>query len=413
MADIDYTKSASESIDQYNTRIATARAANGSTPAPTNTASDFVGQLQQKLLGQSDIISSENTNLENKINEAISGIQKGAEASAAAITSQYDREIGYAKDQGDSMFTSALEAQRGFAQNTAGLKQLATETDKQLKDMEMRKQELILQGNAAAAGKISDLQLQAIQFRQQAQQQVFANLLGMANFGLQAQQQETQRSQFERQQNFQEQQAIGTVALEYGLTVKPGDTIESIVSRAMPLASKQKQLELQAMQAQINESNANIRRINAEAAAGAKVSSAPEIDILARGYLNGADLGLIKNPETQSLVVTRAVAMQKEDVLGAVGQFVGENISMSEANRRANAAYSNNPVLLEIAKAEIAKQYGSKTPAKGTGGVKFTPPGQLPQGGLKNVKPWEPSSPEAVEALRNSLLGTGLSPSFR
>lgn len=179
--DTNYFLQKGESNDAYNSRIA---AYNASKNAPTaSTGNDaFMETLQNKLLGQADMISSSSTNLESKINEAIGGVQKAGEASRAALESSSNREIAFQKEQFAQDRTGVLESQRGFAVNQAALTQLDERTEKSLRDMEQRKQELILQGDAATASKISELQFKALEFQQQSQQNAFNNLLGLGQF---------------------------------------------------------------------------------------------------------------------------------------------------------------------------------------------------------------------------------------
>jgi hypothetical protein len=241
--------------------------------ASTPNTDEFIKQLQGKLLGQSDIISSQNTKLESKIQEAIQGVQTGQQAGEKVITSQFDRAIGQATQEGEIRKTGMLESQRGFASNTAALDKLNTDTQTQLKDLEQRKQELILQGQAAAAGQVSQLQMQAIQFQQQAQQQVFSNLLGMASFGLSAQQQRQQQSQFEARLNFDENSAMSNIALQYGLELQPGEDLKALYSRATKDmgANSPAALAIKEAQSTINRNNAEIARIQADAAKSGKV----------------------------------------------------------------------------------------------------------------------------------------------
>lgn len=408
--DTTYQKQASESIDQYNSRIATYNSSqdqggsSGTPGAQTAPNSDFLSQIQQKLLGQSDMVSSESTNLENKINEAIKSVQQGQSASAAAITSQYDRQIGVATQQGQNAMTSTMEQQRGFATNTAALRQLTTDTQNQLKDLEQRKQELILQGQASAAGQISNLQIQAIQFHQQAQQQVFSNLLQMGNFG----QQQQQLTQSQHAQDFQEQSSMANTALQYGISVQKGDTLKDVIARAQPFASAKQKLDLAQVQSTIDRNRAESAKAYADAKSGAVVSDPASLDALARGSLNsnGAALALIKDPTTYANVVNRMASMQKEDVATAVTGYKSEGLNKAAAIRDARNTYSNNPQLLAIATSEIERQYGSdvsSTPGSGGG---FVIPGSTSS--FINAKPipLPPASPDAVKALQHALLGT-------
>jgi len=154
-----------------------------------------INQIQSKLLQQSDLVSSSASNIEAKIGEAISGIQKGQEAGAARIESQFGREKAFQAEQFAQQKTSARESQRGFAVNTAAMRQLDERTEKSLRDLEQRKQELILAGESTAASQIAGLQVQSLQFQMQAQQQAFSNMLGIGQFqaGLKQLQIETQR----------------------------------------------------------------------------------------------------------------------------------------------------------------------------------------------------------------------------
>jgi len=286
----------------------------GGAATPTNKTSsnEFMSQLQKRILGQSDIISSENTALEGKINEAIKSTKEGAAAGSQAITSAFDRQIGYAKEAGQQQLTGALESQRGFAQNTAALRQLNETTDKQLNDLEQRKQELILQNNSQAAGQIAQMQMQAIQFRQQAQQQVFSNLLGMANFQLSAQAQQQQQNQFESRMQFDEQSAMSNIALQYGIEANPGETLTSLYSRASKDMGVDSPAALAIKQAKssIDRNNAEIARIRTDIANSGKVSSVDlsmlASAIAARPDLAGALIGGLKDPGQMASVMDMA-----------------------------------------------------------------------------------------------------------
>lgn len=142
----------------------------------------LMSEIEKKLLSQSDLISSTNTELEDKISQAIGGVQKAADASAARTESEFGREIGYRIDKGEVERIGVNEASSGYSRQTALLRLMDERTDKDLKDLEMRKQELILQGESDAASTIASLQLEALKFRQDANQNVFNNLMGMGNY---------------------------------------------------------------------------------------------------------------------------------------------------------------------------------------------------------------------------------------
>lgn len=229
----------------------------------TNTPSqapDFMSQIQAKLLEQSGIISSTNSTLESKINDAIAGVGSARDSSNAALNISYDRQKGYALDKASSDLTAGRAAGAGGGvMNMAALRELTKTTDKNLNDLEQRKQELILQNDAQAASQVAGLQMKALEFQQQAQQQVFSNLLGMGNYALEADKQNLARSS----QSFQEKSAISSIGLQYGVSVLPGDTLESITQKAMAtgFVTKQHALELAKLQSEINANNAQAAKV--------------------------------------------------------------------------------------------------------------------------------------------------------
>lgn len=307
MPEIDFTKLTPE-------QQAVVRKAQHTVSKPINTTKTgggediFLKQIQDSLLAQSKLVSSTSSDIEESISGAISGIEKSREASAQRIESAFDRQIGEAEGVGERALTSSREAQRGYATNTAALRQIREDTDKQVKDLEQRKQELILAGEAESASKIADLQFQALQFRQQAQQQVFSNILGMGQFGIQAQQEQ----RLARQQEFSEKQAVGNIALEFGLDVREGESLEGVIQRAAPLATKERKLALERMQAEINQ----IRISTAKAAREGQLLSSADIDTMAKAaLLNPAVLGQIKNAEDVSKVINKMASMEGDAII--------------------------------------------------------------------------------------------------
>lgn len=139
-------------------------------------------EVQKRLLQQSDLVSSSASGIEAGVSSAVEGVKTSQEKSAQRIESQFGRELGFSKEQQAADIETAREGQRGGAVQTQGLRRLFDVTEKELKDMGQRKEELILQGESDAAAQISQLQFQALEFQQKAEQQVFSNLLGMGQF---------------------------------------------------------------------------------------------------------------------------------------------------------------------------------------------------------------------------------------
>ncbi len=204
----------------------------------------LLSTVQDYLLKTSDMVSSGKTGIQEAIDKAISGQEKAGAASTARIESQFGREIGFQKEQFGQQRTGALESQRGFATNNAALQALDTRTEKSLRDLEQRKQELILAGESETAGKISEMQFKALEFKQQAEQQAFSNIFNLGQFALNVQAQERATSQFTQTLDFQKSQqeftktaAMAELATKYGEPMLPGDTLESIAKRVAPKAS--------------------------------------------------------------------------------------------------------------------------------------------------------------------------------
>jgi hypothetical protein len=239
------------------------RAAQARGGAITDTSSNMnttnetmLSTLQNRLLGAADVVSSSDTAIENAINSAIGGINKSQQKSAERLELAAGRESGYIIEGGKRVANATLEARRGFATSTGVMKQIYADTDKELKDLDMRKQELILQGESDAASQIAGLQMKALEYRQDATQRAFNNLLGLANLSTQIKTEE----RLGRAQNFAEQSAINSIALQFGLPIEEGDTLDSITSKAAPFASQKQQLEFAKLRAEINRANAETQK---------------------------------------------------------------------------------------------------------------------------------------------------------
>lgn len=256
-------------------------------PAPSTkyNPDEFMSTLQERLLSN-QAVSSQDTSIETAINDAITNTKKGTEASKGAISSAYDRNIGYTAEGQQVQKTGALESGRGNATGVQALKYLDETNGRELKDLEQRKQELILQADANGAAQVSNLIMKKLEFRQQAQQQVFSNLLGMGNLAVSASNlslQKQQEARLSATQSFAERSAINSIALKYGLKVDHNDTLDSITAKAAPFATQEQQLEIQKTKAEIN-------RANAEASKALRGDSSNAVDPLTIGIMAQAAL---------------------------------------------------------------------------------------------------------------------------
>src|SRR3990167_2518442 len=212
----------------------------------TSTNTDpFISELRNRLLSNADMISSSSNGIQGKIEEAISGVKSANESSKGAISSSYERAKALAQEQCGQTLSATMESQRGFGVNVAALNQISKDTERKVNDLEQRKQELILSGDAESAKTISGLILQELQFEQKARQDSFSNLLNIGNFTLNEQGRQDQVNQFQDTMKFNlaklemdTQNDIAKIALEFGLKINPGETLKSITSRAAPLATQ-------------------------------------------------------------------------------------------------------------------------------------------------------------------------------
>jgi len=108
-----------------------------------------------------------------------------------------------------------------------------------------------MQNNTQFASQISQLKVDAYTFQQKAEQQTFSNMLGIGNLLATMSQEERLTSQFSDNLNLQKQQLerstqndIANIALEYGLSIEEGETLESITEKAQPFASAEQKARL-------------------------------------------------------------------------------------------------------------------------------------------------------------------------
>lgn len=402
--DTTYYVKKGESTDAYNARIAEYRGKNSSGAGSTDTtggtgdagSSDGFGallsQLQSMATTQSEAINSSPTNIESKINSAIASTKEGTAAETSRIESEFGREAGYARDKAQSEFTNFAESRSGFGTQMTAFRELVKTTDKYMADLEQRKQELILQNNSAGAAKIADLELKSLEYQEKAKQQVFNNLLSLSSFGLSAAQFDENKRQFgvtqgfaEKQLASQERQKASEIAIQYGVQMQEGDTIEDVITRAMPYASEKRQLELQSLRADI----ASKQAATANALAGnadEKPFDTETADLLARAALTG-DTFFIEALKTneQKKSVYKAIANQKDADMKNL-QMIADQSSNDEDFREAAKFYYgsiNYPVDEAalagiIAKTEFKPKKKTTTISRDEVRNKFSPASNLP-----------------------------------
>ena len=245
----------------------------GSTTTPTAPTQDSTAVLNEMIkqqLKRSDIVSSATTGSE----QAVLDVRAQQAASESRITGRFDEQISNIKEAGADAFTSARESQRGFGTNRAALQQLTESTDKKVKEYEQMKTDALLQNDTQSASQISQLQVNAYQFQQQAEQQVFENIMSASGFEMQVRSEERAASQFQQNFNLQKQQLESSkqnnmldMASQAGVTLENGETYESLSlkianSDITKLTKANLQADLNKAQTESNTSSVNMFAIS-------------------------------------------------------------------------------------------------------------------------------------------------------
>lgn len=353
-------------------------ASSGGGGTATTDNNEFLKTLQEALMGQSGVSSSETGKIDKSIEDAINTVKGGQESSAEGIKAFYERQRNGVQDQLPTDVQNYNESRSGFATNMAALKNIFNDTDKALKDLDLREQEALSTGNSDAAAKIADLKLQQLQFRNQAQQQSFQNLLATSSFALNVSQQKTQEAQFDKTfglqssaQDFAENKAMSDIALTYGVELKQGDTLDTLIARAKPYASEIQKLALEQTRAQIESLKASASASRANAAesianANGKGLDAATIESVAKAYriTGGAVLGQLKNTADIASVINRANELEASDITTALQKDRIDGVSKSSAiaDLSQNQTIQNKAQALSI----LESVYASLSPTKVT-----------------------------------------------
>jgi hypothetical protein len=171
---------------------------------------NFLNNIQSELLKQSSIVSSQGNEIDKRIQSAMGGVKSSAEMSNQAIESAYTREKAFAEMNASNDIQTHLEGRSGFATQMVAFRSLVETTDKNLKDLAMRKEELILQNNSAAASKVAELEMKALEFRQEASKQLYSNIFNMGELNLRSQQEE----RLQKEQKQKSTETIGKLLSE-------------------------------------------------------------------------------------------------------------------------------------------------------------------------------------------------------
>ena len=158
--------------------------------------SDFTTEFQKKIMGNLDIVSSEKSPLETEIEKSIAETKEAKEVTETGIKAEFERGRTELKETGERKITTELEARRGFATNTALIRQLEESNEKSMKDWDLREKQALAFGRTEEADKIANLRLKSMEFAENKKQQAFTNLLQMGQFGMQVESMARQKEEF-------------------------------------------------------------------------------------------------------------------------------------------------------------------------------------------------------------------------
>ena len=163
---------------------------------------------------------------------------------------------------------------------------------------------------------------------------------------------EQERNKFE----FGKEQAVGSIALQFGLEVRDGESLTSIIDRAKPFAAEDRRLELEAAQSQINLVNAQMADI--ESGKVTDINAAADAAII-----NPAILGNIKDFDVLTQVINKVSEKEATDVVpGLVNQAISNGDSLDDilADLASSGAVQNVPQAQSIAR----NLYANTSPAE-------------------------------------------------
>lgn len=249
----------------------------GSAVATPTTGNAVMDQIMSQLQSQNGIQSSSDGEFNDLYSKAIEQLKGSSTDISSAISSQYNLKEQNQTRINQQNITSAEDAQRGFATNSALLSQINDQGKQAINDLEEQKNQLIMTGASEAASKIADLQVKQAQDMQTQRQQVFQNLVSLAGVASETQKNQISQAQLVLQQQQQEadlESKKGAIALQYGVKVGANDSVSDVVNRAAGNAKALYDLGVQDAAASVNLKNAQAEYQKAQSATQANKSVA-------------------------------------------------------------------------------------------------------------------------------------------
>jgi len=172
-------ETASETVARINAAREAAKSAPAPLAAPKNNA--VLDALTARLEKQGQgISSSSSSNIQNSINEAISGVERAGQLTSQSLQSERGREVGFAQDRASATYSSALEGRTGFATQTIALRELTETTEKSIRDLDGRYREAIMNNDANTASTVAGLRMEKLKFLNTQEENYFRNMISVA-----------------------------------------------------------------------------------------------------------------------------------------------------------------------------------------------------------------------------------------
>jgi len=240
-------------------------------PSAGDTSSDkLISALTDRLTRQGQgVSSSSSSQIQDAITGAMSDIKESGALTDKRLQSERMREVSFARDRAGTTYTAALEGRTGYATQVAGLRELTDTTEKSIRDLDQRYQEAIMSNDANVSSQLAQLRVQKLDFLQKQEESFYNNLFQAAGLTLQQNAQKQAADQFSASykldsirlglegEKFLQDRRDGIVSLasQFGITIEPNDTLESIANKVAPIQKRNMSLQQQKLVAEINAAN--------------------------------------------------------------------------------------------------------------------------------------------------------------
>ncbi len=314
----------------------------GTAPTTPSTSDQIMSQLQS----QSGVVSSSDADIQTQYQGAIDQLKTAGAADQVAIENKYNPLIANQQIKGQQNLEGGLETNHGYGLNAALLQTINKQSDDDMQSLIEERDSAMATGQADTAKSISDLMVKALQDKASNTQKVFDNLLNIASFGETAKKNAADIAN----QQFTQQSTMTTLAAQYGITVDPGETMQTLANKIAPVATKEENAKMNLEVAQTYEAHANGLKAVADAnAANTKTEPAKLQSIADSINIYGG----IHSQGGQALLASLKNASDQADVISLASQ--------AQAKKTVVSSYVDNGVPIDTARADLLKQFNAGT----------------------------------------------------